>query len=388
MSTSAISTSTKPAKAVTQGAIGDVARGLSILLVLLVHCLVIFTYPGSGRPLDVPAFETSRVISTFIMPAFYFISGLSALGLASRSLRKITTSALRFILLAFVSQLMAAPLLFLAHPNMDWLTLSVKIIRPLLTGKDFILVVTWFFVSLAGVQVLAWLYLRQSLWIKLGVVAIVIAAYLMTTLTGKTWFMMHTWAIGLLFFLAGRAYAKRPVANLPPLYALAVSIISLFVLTLFYDLNKGCAFSPTEVCEIPSGYPRFYIDVVYGQFGFMPYFLLCAVIGIIGLMTLSMCLSHTKYAPNIARIGKNTLVLLMINGVFVALSPSLLADIIPTLPDTWILSVALVAAQVALYPIMSKPINNLLHMCSNWADKITHLVISKSPKPIQALLSK
>ncbi|WAC47738.1 acyltransferase [Asticcacaulis sp. SL142] len=388
MSTSATSASAKPAKAAKQSSVGDVARGISILLVLLVHCIVIFNYPGTVRHTDASAAEAGRIISTFIMPAFYFISGLSALGLASRSMRKITTSALRFILLAFVTQLLAAPLLFIANPDMDWLTLSVKVIRPLLTGKDFILVVTWFFVSLAGVQVLAWLYLRQSLWLKLGVVATVIAAYLMTALTGKTWFMMHTWAIGLLFFLAGRAYAKRPVTNLKPLYALATSIACVLLLMLTYNLNKGCAFSPTEVCEIPSGYPRFYIDVVYGQFGFMPYFLLCAIIGIIGLMTLSMCLSHTKYAPNIARIGKNTLVLLMINGVFVALSPSLLADIIPTLPDTWILSVALVAAQVALYPIMSKPINNLLHICSNWADQATHLVISNSPKPIQALLSK
>lgn len=388
MSTSATSKPIRPKKPVSRDSVNDIARGLSILTILMVHCIVILTHPGTGRPLDEPAFEVARIISTFIMPAFYFISGLSALGLASRSMKKVTISALRFLLLAWVTQLMAAPLLLVTHPELHGLGLLTKLARPFYEGKDFILVVTWFFVSMAGVQILAWLYLRKSLWIKLGVVALCLGAYLITALTGKTVFMMHTWAIALLFFMAGREYARRPAIDLKPLVAAFASITGFGALMLTYSLNRGCAFSPTQTCEFQGGYPRFFIDVVNGQFGFVPYLVLSSVIGIIALMTLSMLLNRTALREPLARIGRHTLVLLMINGVFVTLAPVLLKPIIPTLPDTWLLSIGFTAVQVAIYPFLSRPINNLLHMCTNWADSFMSVVIKTAPKPVQALLSK
>ncbi|MDC7676252.1 acyltransferase family protein [Asticcacaulis machinosus] len=388
MNTSVISETIRPPKAAAPVSVNDVARGISILLVLLVHCIVIFNYPGNGRTADVSSTEVGRVLSTFIMPAFYFISGLTAISLASRSLRKILTSCGRFILLALVTQVLAAPLLLVTHSGANGLDFAAQFIRPLLTGKDFILIVTWYLVSLAGVQFLAWLYLRGSIWIKLGVIAIVTAAFMITSLTGKTYFMFHTWAIGGLFFLAGREFGRRFTMEGPKPYALMASLACIVLLVLVYDLNKGCTFSPTQVCAVPNGYPHFYVDVVYGQFGFIPYFLLSATIGIAALMAVSMVLSRTFLSLPLTRIGKNTLVLLLMNGVFMALAPTLLARIIPTLPGIWIISVALVAGQVVLYPFMSRPINSLLHMCSNWADYIARRIVDHLPKLILTIVSK
>ena len=276
------------------------------------------------------------------------------------------------------------PLIPLLNPGMEISDIATKAIKPFVTGKDFIMVVTWFLISLAGVQFFAWVYLRYNNWAKLSVILITVAAFLLFDLIGKTYFMSHTWALGLLFYLAGREFASRLSGKAPLKIALIIATISIIIFMLIYNINKGCTFSATLACEVPNRFPGFYIDVVKGQFGFIPYFIITAAVGITCLIALSICLVKSPLFRPIAKVGKNSLPLFIISGVFLVVTSQLISQFLPTGPYTWfILSIAFTAAQVALYPLLARPINNLLLQCSRWSDYIVEQALYR-PKILRA----
>ncbi|GGZ37390.1 acyltransferase family protein [Asticcacaulis endophyticus] len=361
----------------------DIARGSAMLLVIFGHTLLIFFLARPDGGFDPHAFSAAQAIQSFHMPAFYFISGMAALRLHERNFYQTASQALTLIFFAYITHLMAVPFVGAAHGDLlHPLNLIKLAVRPLVLGKDFALMVPWFLISLAIVQCLAWIYLRGSAIVKISMIIGLAAIFIADANGLKVIFMDNTWGIGLFFFLVGRAFSgvKKPAIT-PRLAAVAASV-TIGLVTILHPLNKGCPLDPISNCN-QSTYPSFGVNIVAGQVGFLPLFLVTAFLGIASLILLAQAVKPFRASVLLVWIGQNTLSLLILNGAFLVLATPVLAAHISLRPWAWLVwSMLITAGHVAVLPFIKPGMDRLQNLCRLAGDGVIHIAQKHFPERI------
>jgi len=364
----------------------DVTRGLAMLLVIYGHTLEMFFMPFMriDHAFDFLAFEIYRLIYSFHMPAFYFISGMTATNLTARPFRKILATAFTLIILADLVHLLGVcPYIYMKlHDGAPIIEIVRTVIRPIVAGWDFSIVVLWFLVSLAIVQILAWLLVHSNLAGKVLIWVVAVAVFLLSHYDNKLYFQAQSWAVGMVFFMAGWGamrydrFAKGQPRGLLLLYGCLI----LAALFFSYPLNRGCLFDSTTTCSTAAGTKFFLVHLLYGRIGFVPLFFFTAFAGTGALVFIALTIRETRVASAIAWVGRNTLGLLILNG-FVLRIEGTLAKRIPINPlgvPSAVWSVLFVVAQLAVFPI-SKPVLTKLH---EWSRHLSDLLLVRfEPSP-------
>jgi len=310
----------------------DAARGLTMALVVYAHALEIFTTGGADGRGNHLAFEFWRMIFAFHMPAFYFVSGLVSENFAARPPSKMLAAAMSLILLADITHLAVAPLqaVALLHQGNPLGIAAWQILSPLVLGQDFNLIVTWFLVSLAFVQIFAWIYLHARPAVRWLIWALLAGLYFAFQQTGQQIFQFSTWGAGLVFFLMGHAVARKGLwikegagvsAGASPTGLwhssarhFLIGCAAAAAVFILYPFNHGCSVTPNEFCHLYRGTHLFAVLFVDGQLGFLPLFFLTAALGIVAVTAFAKAIQGTVMAGPTAWVGRNTLPILILNG--------------------------------------------------------------------------
>jgi fucose 4-O-acetylase-like acetyltransferase len=361
----------------------DIARGSAMLLVIFGHTLLIFFLARPDGGFDPYAFATAQAIQSFHMPAFYFISGMAALRLHERNFYQVVSQALTLVFFAYTTHLIAVPLVGTVHGDFSHPASLVKMaVRPLLLGKDFALMVPWFLISLAAVQCLAWVYLHSSRMVRIALATSLIAIFIADANGLKVVFMDNTWGIGLFFFLMGRAFSGAKKPAITPRLAAVTASVTIGLVTILHPLNKGCPLDPVSNCN-QSIYPSFGVNIVAGQVGFLPLFLVTAFLGIASLILLAQAVKPFRASALLVWIGQNTLSLLILNGAFLVLATPVLAAHISLRPWAWLMwSVLITAGHVAILPLIKPGMDRLQNLCRQAGDGVIHIAQKHFPEGI------
>lgn len=296
----------------------DAMRALAILSVVVGHVLVLFSRPGPA--FDEGAYKAVVLIYAVHMPLFFFISGLLH---RTRAWPDVLTRALTFLLMtefAFLVSVVAKGAAF-----GRWLD-PAKLLHRLLLLDRISPTPIWFLVAFAVVIVMVRL-LENGTRLSRGIVAAMFLASLANTLfLHKRVFQLSTWWVGLIAYLIGWAIAGRGNKRFSwwrasPIGAVAGLFLLAPVAAIFALGNRGCHLRVSDTCGT-----TFRVRMLFGEYGFLPYFLLAMVAGIFAVVAFSRILTRVLpvLQPFWRWIGKNTLALYLINAfVFTFANPSL-----------------------------------------------------------------
>jgi acyltransferase len=353
----------------------DVARGIAVLLVLYAHSLEpLFIRDDSTFVRS--AFVQWRVIYSFHMPLFFFMSGAARSvsgGTTARpsSLGRVVRDALSLILFVELGQLLGGALGALDQLRQGardgWLML-----KPVLHGAlvlcDLRLGIFWYLVSLALVMVLAALWsAKPRVGFRLLVLCVCAVSLVAALPTGTSWDVSTNWfqirslLPGLLFYALGRASAGR----FPPLW---VGSASLVLLVLLAPLNRGCPFDPSATCADVG--QEFGPWMILGRHGFLPLFYACAALGCVGILGVAGALPSRV----LAYLGQSSLHIYVINAVFLdfflmKISRVKLVEELSVLGYVGIFAGTVLLHVFALL-VARRPIDTARTLCNRWAQRI------------------
>jgi acyltransferase len=356
----------------------DVARGLGVLLVLYAHSLEPLFIRDDDEFVD-SAFQQWRVMYSFHMPLFYFLSGAArvaarpgtgAPGGWYRPLRE------AFMLLLFVQvcQLGGGVLFALdmiRQGTADPLAILQSTLRGALLLCDLRLSILWYLVSLAVVILLAHLWNTGS---RSGRAIVIVACAISLWAAWPVgpawdvrdnWFQVRSWMPGLVFYALGRMFTGR----YPKVWVGALALLALIVLA---PLNRGCPTSPTGVCaNIADVFAPW---MILGRHGFLPFFYAFAILGIAVVLGLSRVLPR----PLFAYFGRASFPLYVLNAIFLEFVLMKLTHMaLPGDVGPWIyigVFAGTVGLHVAAVWLLAKPINACRALCDRWASTLARRV--------------
>lgn len=308
----------------------DIARGLGILLVLYGHALEMFVYARSDHAVLGPAFAQWRAIYSFHMPLFFLVSGAVNTSIGRKPLAQVVAGSLSLIVLAWLTHFLGWAVQLALHPEMLHMAsgkLLREMLRPAFKLTHFSTVVVWFLVALAAVRLLFAIALRHRRAVPL---VLLLAAGLWILSAGRsvTILQCQTWLPGLAFFALG--YWMNQRRSLPAGWlALPLAAVTL----LLVPLNGGCSFAPFGDCPLSLRWPGFPLDafavsMANGDYGFVPLFYATALAGSLAVLSLSSLLARAApLGKPLARLGRNSLDLFLVNGFVLAFLNPVLARV-------------------------------------------------------------
>lgn len=337
----------------------DIARAIGILLVILGHALVLFV----TRPLAFSegAYDAISIIYAVHMPLFFFLSGLTH---RPKPWKTVITASLGLIFLAQLSQILGVVAReVLGDGAQDGWPSAVSVVRSLVALDSFSIGVTWFLVALAVVRILAKMVLEGRPAIRGLALALAAASLVLSLTSDLRLFQIQAWWAGLAFYLAGawgapvfldRIGKVGSMAGMLRITALA--LISGMVAVIFTRLNGGCVASPFAHCSRETSYGHFYVRMIIGDYGFLPWFVIGAAIGSVCVLLLSADLARLlpdRILKYCGWIGQNTLTLLLLNGFFLALGNGRFRELLARGYNPWLpllLPIIIVCLHLLLLP--------------------------------------
>jgi xanthosine utilization system XapX-like protein len=316
-----------------------------------------------------------RVIYSFHMPLFFFLSGAARTtareaGGASSAWRRSLRDALALLLFAELTQLAGGALYALdslRQGNRDLLGIAFTIGRGALLLCDLRLGIMWYVVSLAVVILLAAAWDSGRLAARGAVIAACVASVAAGWRVGpewdiaNNWFQVRSWMPGLVFYSLGRAFTGR----YPPAWMGGLAMLALVAIA---PLNRGCPTDPTQTC--PDIAHVFAPWMILGRHGFLPFFYLAAALGCVGVLGLARALR----IPGLAYLGRVSLPMYVVNAVFLGFVLMKLTRVrVP--PNVGVLTYVgifvgtLVIHLVATW-IARRPIDACRAACARWATRI------------------
>jgi acyltransferase len=195
-------------------------------------------------------------------------------------------------------------------------------------------------------------------------------------------FQVQTWLPGLLFYALGHWFSQRGRAAAvqgwlhgPRVWLLPLGLAMALALA---PLNGGCTLMPMKVCADFRG--QFGVMFAIGRYGFLPAFLVSALLGIALTVASALVISRLPWAAanrGLAFVGQRTLELLVLNGfVLVFLEPVLTRafQIQSTPAETLAWALGLVAGQLAVLPLWRRLVEPLFSACRWAADHLLALI--------------
>jgi hypothetical protein len=357
----------------------DVARGLGVLLVLYAHSLEPLFIRDDSEFVD-SAFQQWRVMYSFHMPLFYFLSGAARVAARSatdtqggwyRPLRD-AFAAILFVELCQVGGSVLVALDMVRQGAFDPLAIVKSTARSALLLCDLKLGILWYLVSLAVVVLLAQLWNTGSRVGRAVVVAACAVSLWAALPVGpawdvrNNWFQVRSWMPGLIFFGLGRMFTGR----YPKAWTGALALLALIVLA---PLNRGCPTSPTGVCaDIADVFAPW---MILGRHGFLPFFYAFAMLGIAAVLGLARVLPRSVFAY----FGRVSFPLYVLNAVFLDFVLMKLTRIpLPGHFSPWMYAgifVGTVGLHVAGVWLLAKPINACRALCDRWAATLARRLV-------------
>jgi hypothetical protein len=305
----------------------DVGRGLAIVSVIYGHALAPWVLTA-GDNFNEAAFLQWKLGAAFMMPLFFFLSGLG--WREDKSLGNTVRQSVTLILIALIASAaydFARLLVSLAGaaPMLGGQMLSpggylASVARMVFIGDYFSLSPLWFIVALAVVRLIAAFAVRLK---PAGTIAAVLLAAMLSfaaiDLDWRNVYQIKPLAAALLFFLAGRywrdgfhALERKPAA------AYALVLVGAAAVALTFHLNEGCRWDPLAHCGLGWLDGRFGVALMHGQIGNVPLFAITALAGIGAASGLSIVLA--RFGGIVGRKldawGGNSLNLLIVNAGF------------------------------------------------------------------------
>lgn len=347
----------------------DVARGLGVLLVLYAHSLEPLFIRDDSEFVN-SAFQQWRVLYSFHMPLFFFLSGAARAVARSaadaqagwyRPLRD-AIAAILFVELCQLGGGVLYALDMIRQGAADPMAIVKTVARGALLLTDLRLGILWYLVSLAVVIVLAQLWSSGS---RAGRAVVVAACGLSLWAAWpvgtewdvrNNWFQVRSWMPGLIFYALGRMFAGR----YPPAW---VGVLALLALIVLAPLNRGCPTNPTAVCaDIADVFAPW---MILGRHGFLPYFYAFAMLGIVAALGIARLLPRKLFTW----FGRVSFPLYVLNAVFLDFVLMKLTRVpLPGHVGLWIyvgIFVGTVGLHVAGAWVLAKPID----ACRKWCDR-------------------
>ncbi len=372
----------------------DILRGLPMIGVLYAHGLEMFIRP-TGLAFDPVSLAIWQTISSFCIVAFFFVSGLTAQNLDKQSLRKVLVSSLSLILIADIIQITFAPIRIATglSAHEPPLLIAKHILAPLLTGAKFSTSIPWFLVALAFARMLAWVYLRSGTKERVAIWGVTVLAFVASTSVEEPYFEAQCWTIGLAFLLLGREAVRRNLlAFTAPRLPLMLGFVALWALTLVLaPRNHGCLFDAVRVCSShPEWHGQFAVELVLGRTGFLPLFVLSGLVGIAALVATAFVTRRTAIGAFFAWIGRNTVPLIMMNGIVYAGIEPMMSRALQggALPEAAVIALPLllVAGQLLLL-IPTSSVLLRVQQFSGWLAEILVEQTARRLRPLRAARS-
>ncbi len=360
----------------------DVARGLGVLLVLYAHSLEPLFIRDDSEFVD-SAFQQWRVIYSFHMPLFYFLSGAARVAARSatdaaggwyRPLRD-AFAAILFVELCQVGGSVLVALDMVRQGTFDPLYIVKSTARSMLLLCDLKLGILWYLVSLAVVVLLAHLWSTGSRVGRAVVVGACAISFWAALPVGPAWdvrdnwFQVRSWMPGLIFYGLGRMFTGR----YPKAWTGALALLALILLA---PLNRGCPTSPTGVCaDIAAVFAPW---MILGRHGFLPFFYAFAMLGIAAMLGLSRILPRSVFAY----FGRVSFPLYILNALFLDFVLMKMTRVpLPQPFGLWIY-VVIFAGTVGLHAagvwLLAKPINACRALCDRWASTLAGRLVARA----------
>tara|TARA_R110002049_G_scaffold285380_2_gene466220 strand:+ start:249 stop:1391 length:1143 start_codon:yes stop_codon:yes gene_type:complete len=332
----------------------DTAKALGMFLVFYGH-FVKNLYSDSN---DI-AFLQHKYIYAFHMPLFFLISGFYFKPVVSFSL-KFKQLFLRRLLPVFAFAALSLPLWFLYNYIIyDSLRLST-IIKQILSygrGNPQLNIITWFLVCLFVAEIIiaaiTTVFKKPAVLFCFGVVFLISGVIIsnrieqfsaLTGISKNVWFI-HTAIVAVGFYLLGFViypYINKLVKSGKWIF---IPLMLIGFVGLFFTYNRNNSFV------------GFNVNMITAQYGNLLWFVLSSFLGILGIISLSILLKTNKVFDF---IGKNTLILIGLNGVFYAFINKHLGDLFPDYDSWWLITgYALVVSVLSL--LVCYPIINMLN---------------------------
>lgn len=338
----------------------DIGRGLAIVSVIYGHALAPWVLTA-GENFNEAAFLQWKMGAAFMMPFFFFLSGLG--WREEKSFNATLRQAVALVLIALIASTAYDFARLIATLTGVGPALGGEVLGPsgflgglgrmLLIGDYFSLSPLWFIVALALVRVVSAVVVRlkpvAAITATLGVLLLSFAAI---DLDWRNVYQIKPLGLALVFFLLGRhwravfhALEQRPTA------AYGLMAIGAAIVATTFRLNDGCRWDVFGQCGLNWLDGRFGVALIHGQIGNIPMFAITALAGIAFASGLAIVL--TALGGTVARKldvwGGNSLNLLIVNAFFLHVG-NVFVDrwVVPRFaPDNPVFFIALFAATLA-----------------------------------------
>lgn len=325
----------------TAGAALDAGRGLAIVAVIYGHALAPW-FMHAGPYFSEAAYMQWKFGASFMMPFFFFISGLA--WRVDKSLWATLRESITLVLIALGASLTYDVLLFALTkggledyfaqaPTYGRMVVS-DFARSLVLGDHYALSALWFLAVLAIVRVMAAVCERTGWWSAVALAGVLFTGYLILIDSYfPNFYQARLLWVGFAAFMIGR-WSRGGFDDFRRNVTLAISVtLAAGALTAAtFNLNRGCPFDYNASCGLAFLDGRFGVSMYASLYGYLPLFVITAAFGAIMATGLAILLVRSGGAVGVLvrRMGRNSLNLLIVNAVFLELANPIIArDLVP-----------------------------------------------------------
>ncbi len=328
-------------------------------------------------PMAVPAALIQVKLLAGHVSVFFFLSGMGAPGLKRRSAQSVAIQSVTLLALAALSHLGGVLISAIIYgPPESWRDLFRVLVRPIVYGTGYSTFVAWFFIVLAVVRPLAWLFERNRLRFLIAVVAITLLI-----LIGQWLHLPHNlyewrnWPFALLFFMIGmRVPRRRQVPAWLGVGGLALSLAAAWL--------NGPDIMATGLCWTCN--IEFLPFPMVGAQGFLP----LALASEIAFLLFLLWASQLRFIPQIPWaiqwFGRASTQFLLLHGWMIAALWPMLTNFFPFPAGAYPYLLVLILnplAHAAAYLALKPLLNRILAFCfgiSRWLVEMLRRLVHRT----------
>jgi hypothetical protein len=331
----------------------EIARGYMLLGVFLVHSLVDMASNAS------PARSELALIKIFgpQVSMFFFLSGMSSRGIGKRTFRAVAQQSLMLVFLAAVSHVLGLIGEAIIYPGIPS-PLFWRLLMPLVTGTGGSTYVTWFFITLAVVRILVWVFERDKrvFVIVCAGLAILIRLGQMIDLPDNIYEWRH-WPFATLFMLIGMYLPKTWRVGT----AVGVGAFAGGILLTWINAPDLFTQGPCLACHLD-----FVAGADIGGAGCLPVYLAAEILFFVGLLWGAQLAWSRLMVATARYFGRSSMQFLLLHGWFLTTIEPAVTVYLFVLPARWLILAAMVfnpLVHAGLFRLLGGGLDQVIAAC-------------------------